>query len=169
MRRFRAWLASLLSLHGSPRRIAGGFALGVGLSLVPIPFAGMLVALALAPLLRLNVASTYLGTAVVNPFTGAGFYFAELWLGMRLWGLEAPSWAELRGLDGAGWWGLFRELVGPFLLGVAVLVPTLTALSYGVVVALVRRWRASQAPAEGRRAGLEGVDGPGSEDVDPQR
>ena len=142
MRRFRAWLVGLVSLYGDPRGIGGGFALGLGLSLVPIPFAGMVVALALAPVLRLNPAATYLGSAVVNPFTGPAIYFFELWVGMKARGLTAPTWAELRALDGAGWWALFQELLGPFLLGAAVVVPTAALVGYAVVVALVRGWRA---------------------------
>ena len=49
MERLRAWLRGLLELNGTPRGIAGGFALGVGLSLIPVPFLGMvLVALSTA-------------------------------------------------------------------------------------------------------------------------
>ncbi|MEZ4384037.1 MAG: DUF2062 domain-containing protein [Nannocystaceae bacterium] len=156
MRRFRAWLTSLLSLNGSPRGIAAGFAVGLGLSLVPIPFAGMFVALALVPVLRVNPVSTYLGTAVVNPVTGPFIYFFELWLGMRLFGLTAPSWAELRALDGLGWWRLFRELLGPFLAGGGLLFPCAAALSYVVVFAAVRRWRAG---VRGGAAASERADG----------
>jgi hypothetical protein len=45
----RQRLRSLLTMDGTPRGIAGGFALGLSLSLVPIPFAGMLLALAVDP------------------------------------------------------------------------------------------------------------------------
>lgn len=148
MRRIRAFLVSLLSLHGSPRGISAGFALGLALSLVPIPFAGMLVALALVPIARVNPASTYLGTAVVNPFTGPFFYFFELWLGMRLCGQSAPSWEVLRALDGRGWLDLFVDLLGPFALGAAVTVPCAAIVAYGVSSVLVRRWRASATASE---------------------
>ncbi|MEZ4453866.1 MAG: DUF2062 domain-containing protein [Nannocystaceae bacterium] len=141
MRRLRAFLVSLLSLHGSPRGIGGGFALGLGLSLVPIPFAGMVVALALVPIARVNPAATYLGTAVVNPVTGPFLYFFELWLGMRLLGRAAPEWAALRELDGAGWLDLFWGLLGPFALGAAVTAPVAAALAGAGAVLLVRRWR----------------------------
>ncbi|MBA3550132.1 MAG: DUF2062 domain-containing protein [Nannocystis sp.] len=145
MGRLRAWLRGLLELNGTPRGIAGGFALGVGLSLIPVPFLGMVLALAAAPLVRANVAATYLGTAVINPVTGPLFYFAELWLGTLALGLPLPSWSTLTGLDAAGWWALFKALLGPFLLGAAVLIPTLSALSYVVVLMLVRMWRRRRA------------------------
>ena len=45
MERLRAWVRGLLALNGTARGIAGGFALGVGLSLIPVPFLGMVLAL----------------------------------------------------------------------------------------------------------------------------
>jgi hypothetical protein len=91
MQRLRTWIRGLLTLHGTPRGIAGGFALGVGLSLIPVPFLGMVLALAAAPVVRANVPATYLGTAVINPFTGVVFYFGELWLGTLLLGAPAAE------------------------------------------------------------------------------
>jgi uncharacterized protein (DUF2062 family) len=143
----RTWLSGLLALNGSPAGIAGGFSLGVGLSLVPIPFAGMFVALALAPLLKVNLPATYLGTAVVNPVTGTVFYAGELYLGLWLMGRPLPSWAELTALDAAGWWSLFTSMLGPFALGAAVVIPTLAGLGYGLVYLTVRAWRRSHEAA----------------------
>ena len=141
MGRLRAWLRGLLELNGTPRGIAGGFALGVGLSLIPVPFLGMVLALAAAPLVRANVPATYLGTAVVNPVTGVAFYFGELWFGCLLLGRPLPSWATLVTLDAAGWWALFKELLGPFLLGATAAIPVVSGLSYVLVLWLVRRWQ----------------------------
>ena len=121
MGRWRDGLRALVSRGATPRGIAGGFALGLSLSLIPIPTAGMFVALALAPVLRLNVPATYGGTAVVNPFTGPFLYFAELWIGLRLTGHPAPSWQVLSRLAAGGWWDLLVALLGPFLLGGAVI------------------------------------------------
>ncbi len=161
MRRFRAWLNSLLALHGSPKGIAAGFAIGLGLSLVPIPVAGMLAAMALVPVLRLNPVSTYLGTAVVNPLTIPFIYFAELWLGLRLFGREPPSLSELEVLDVAGWWQLFGEILGPFAVGSALLIVFGGGGSYLAVLFGLRRWRTSfsaasttSAPVPGRESAL---------------
>jgi uncharacterized protein (DUF2062 family) len=140
---FRERLRSLLSMDGTPRGIAGGFALGVSLSLVPIPFAGMVLALALAPFLRLNLPATYVGTAVVNPFTGAFFYAAELWIGMHLLGRSPPGWAELRALDARGWWQLFTELIVPFAIGATTLVLATLVVIFPLVHLLVARVRSA--------------------------
>lgn len=148
MGRIRTWLAGLLALNGSPHGIAGGFALGLGLSLIPIPFTGMLLALALAPVLRVNLPATYLGTAVVNPITGAVFYAGELYLGLALMGRPPPSWAELTALDARGWWELFKAMLGPFALGAAVAIPTLAGLGYAIVYVAVRAWRGTHEAAK---------------------
>jgi uncharacterized protein len=144
MSSLRQGLRSLLTMDGTPRGIAGGFALGLSLSLVPIPFAGMIVALALAPLLRCNLPATYVGTAVVNPVTGAFFYAAELWIGMRLLGHPPLAWAELSALDAGGWWSLLRELVLPFALGAATLAAATLLIALPGVHWLVARWQRSR-------------------------
>jgi uncharacterized protein (DUF2062 family) len=150
----RQTLRSLISLGGSPHGIAGGFTLGLVLSLVPIPFAGMLVALALAPLLRLNLPATYVGTAIVNPLSGAFIYAAELWIGMAILGRPLPPWAELRALDASGWFALLVNLAGPFALGVAVLAGAAIVLAYPAIHFVAARWR------NPRRTNEEGADPP---------
>lgn len=143
----RQWLRQLMTLNGSPRGIAGGFSLGLSLSLVPIPFAGMFVALAMAPILRCNLPATYLGTAVVNPITGPAFYFAELWLGLAVLGRALPSWTQLQALDMVGWWGLFTDAVGPFLLGASLLCVAGFVLTFPLLWWLVARWQLRHPPA----------------------
>jgi uncharacterized protein (DUF2062 family) len=145
MTTLRTGLRSLLTMDGTPRGISGGFTLGLALSLIPIPFAGMIAALALAPLLRCNLPATYVGTAVVNPITGAFFYAAELWIGMALLGRTPLAWAQLRVLDAAGWWSLLREMVLPFVLGAATLATVATVLAWPAVHLLVTRWQRARA------------------------
>jgi hypothetical protein len=146
VRRVIQWGSKLLMLNGTPHGIGLGFALGLALSLIPIPVAGMIAALALAPLLRANPAATYLGTAVVNPFTAPALYFAELWLGTTLVGRAMPSWAELAALDGWGWWDLFGELLAPFGLGAGVMIAGAFAVSYPGARWAVARWGAGGPP-----------------------
>lgn len=150
----RQTLRSLLTLGGSPHGIAGGFTLGLVLSLVPIPFLGMFVALALAPVLRLNLPATYVGTAIVNPLSGAFIYTAELWIGMWILARPLPPWAELRALDASGWFARLGDLVGPFALGAAALAAAATMTAYPAIHLLVSRWRNL------RRTKAEGADPP---------
>lgn len=148
----RRFFKQLFSLNGTPVGIAAGFCLGVGCSLVPIPFLGMFLALALAPLLRLNLPATYLGTALVNPFTGSLFYFGELWLGMTIVGKAPPPWSELRALDPRGWWNLATELTLPFAIGAgcAIVLTTcvLFPLLWGGLRVAQRRRNARASSAE---------------------
>ena len=141
MGRIRQWGRELMTLNGSPHGIAAGFALGLGLSLIPIPFAGMFVALALAPLLGFNVPATYLGSAVVNPLTGPLIYFSELWLGATLLGQDILPWAHAQGMSSRQWWHLFLDAIPPFLVGGGVLAVCAGTGSFLVLRTLVRRWQ----------------------------
>lgn len=149
------WLGKLMRLGGTPHGIAGGFALGVGLSLVPLPFAGMVLALALAPVLRLSPPATYLGTAVVNPLTGSAFYFGELWLGLWLTQRPTPSWSEAKALDATQWLALAREALVPFAVGAAISIAVLSSLAYAAVFFATRRWQARRR-AHAQHDGKEG-------------
>lgn len=142
----RQWLRKLMTLNGSPWGIAGGFSLGLSLSLVPIPFAGMFLALAIAPLLRCNLPATYLGTAVVNPLTGPLIYFAELWLGLAVLGQQLPSWATMQQLDGLGWWHVFRDAAGPFGLGALLCSAAGFVLTFPLLWWLSSRWQQHGPP-----------------------
>jgi uncharacterized protein (DUF2062 family) len=150
----RQWLRKLMTLNGSPRGIAGGFALGLSLSLVPLPFAGMFVALAMAPLLRCNLPATYLGSAVVNPLTGPFIYFAELWLGLWVMGRELPSWARMQELDAVGWWEVFEHAVVPFMLGASLCCAAGLVISFPLIWSMVGRWQLRHPHHE--RAASEG-------------
>jgi uncharacterized protein (DUF2062 family) len=139
--RIRGFVSSVVRLGGTPSGIAGGFTLGLCLSLVPIPGAGMLVALALAPLLRCNLPATYLGTVVVNPLTGAFIYFAELAIGMVLLGREMPRWSSVRELGAWDWFDVFVDLLGPFAVGAAALIIASGVVFYPLVRMLARRFQ----------------------------
>lgn len=143
----RQWVRTLMTLGGSPRGIAGGFSLGLSLSLVPIPFAGMILALALAPVLRCNLPATYLGTAVVNPVTGPFIYFAELWVGLAFLGRTLPTWAHMQQLDMMGWWNVFMDAVGPFGVGAMVCCLAGFVLTFPLLWWLTARWQARRAAA----------------------
>lgn len=136
--RLRQGALRLVRLNATPHGIALGFTLGLGLSLFPIPFVGMLLALALAPLLGASLAATYAGSAVVNPVTGPAIYFGELWLGSLLTGDTLPAWAEARSYDWRAWWSLFTAMIPTFLLGAVSLMIAASALCYPML-----RWTAA--------------------------
>jgi uncharacterized protein (DUF2062 family) len=146
-RALRRGAARLLRLHGTPHGIALGFTLGVGLSLIPVPFLGMVLAIVCAPLIRASVPATYLGTAVVNPVTGAAFYFAELWLGSALLGVPVPAWNEAQGWSSEQWLTLLGDLLPAFALGGGLTALGASVTVYPLVRALVGAYQRRAAPA----------------------
>lgn len=94
MRRFRKarvllrrWLRNMVRLHGSPRQIALGFALGIFIGWMPIGLQ-MIVAIIVATLVGANRIAAALATWFTNPFT-------SVFLGVLAWRLG--RWV-LRGL-----------------------------------------------------------------------
>ena len=144
---FRLRVLGVLRLNGSPHGIALGFTLGLSLSLIPIPFLGMFVALALAPLVRGNLPATYAGSAVVNPITGPAIYFAELWAGAALLSVDAPTWTEARTFDSDQWFALAWELLPAFGLGGLAVATAAALLVYPSLRLLVRRVQSRGSPA----------------------
>jgi uncharacterized protein (DUF2062 family) len=145
--RLRLAVLRLLRLNASPHGIALGFTLGLGLSLFPIPFLGMFLALALAPVVGASLPAVYAGTAVVNPLTGAAFYFAELWLGSRLTGDALPSWSESRGYDWRTWWSLCVAMLPAFLLGALTSMLAASLVCYPTLRWLAGRYGMSTSDA----------------------
>jgi uncharacterized protein (DUF2062 family) len=148
--RLRHAALALLRLNASPHGIALGFSLGFGLSLFPIPFLGMFVALALAPFCGASLPAVYAGTAVVNPLTGAAFYFGELWLGTRLTGDALPSWSQARDYDWRAWWSLCVGMLPSFLLGALTSMLCASLLCYPTL-----RWLAGKYGVRGEAVGEE--------------
>jgi uncharacterized protein (DUF2062 family) len=143
--RVRQGVVGLLRLNASPHGIALGFTLGLGLSLIPIPFAGMFAALALAPLVGASLPAVYAGTAVVNPLTGAAIYFAELWLGSFATGDALPGWDVARGYTWRDWWSLFTSMLPAFLLGAVMLMTGVSAVCYPTLRSIVSRFQSRRA------------------------
>jgi uncharacterized protein (DUF2062 family) len=150
--RLRLAVVRLLRLNASPHGIALGFTLGLGLSLFPIPFLGMIVALALAPAVGASLPAVYAGTAVVNPLTGAAFYFGELWLGTRLTGEALPSWSESRDYDWRTWWSLCLAMLPAFLLGALTSMLAASLLCYPTLRWLAGRYGVRASPGEAEQA-----------------
>lgn len=135
---WKTFLRRILTLNGTPRGIAGGFALGLFLSVVPTFGLGMVAALALAPVLRLNLPATYAGTLVVNPVTGFFFYAADYFLGAWMLGIEdaaeiPSSFAEAKEF-------ILRAPL-PWYLGGFVLALVLSLIAYSGIFWGVRRFR----------------------------
>lgn len=140
----RDFAKRLLSLNGSPHGIALGFALGLFLSVLPTFGLGMVAALVAAPFLRANLVSTYLGTLVVNPFTGVFFYGLDYFAGALLLGYGRDV-AIPRSLD-----ELFQaagRVAVPLYVGGVIVAGVLSLAGYAVILWGAWAYRKKRGPS----------------------
>ncbi|MBC7793306.1 MAG: DUF2062 domain-containing protein [Clostridia bacterium] len=131
-------LKGMWNATSSPHQIALGFTAGLTLSMIPVPVVGMLAGIGLAGLLRANLVSAYVGTAVMNPVTGPVIFFAELWLGLTIMRMPVPAWADVRHSSASQWVEMLRNLAGPFGIGIAMLMVASIVLGYPLSFALAK-------------------------------
>jgi uncharacterized protein len=131
MRPFRLLLEHPVYWSLNRRSVTRAFALGLFIAFVPMPI-HLLLGVALALLLRLNVPAAVAGTFIANPLTAAPMYLGAYWVGCQLLGLSPrrvafemswtwltttliPIWKPL--LLGCLVLGMLTALVGYVLLG----------------------------------------------------
>lgn len=86
---FRSIGSKLFKLEGSPRHIAGGYALGTVIGMLPLPAFKFLIAIALAACVRLNKKAACVAVFNVNPFTAVFIFSFNYWLGKNLLGIRS--------------------------------------------------------------------------------
>jgi len=128
--KIESFLKKLVTLNDSPHGIALGFAVGLFLSVIPTFGIGMVLAIALTPLLRTNLVATYLGTLVVNPVTGMFFYGLDYLTGS--WLLGGGGGVELPRTLGQAL-ALAGTVALPLYLGGFILALLLSILSYSLI------------------------------------
>jgi len=137
----------LVSMDGTPEKVAAGVAIGVFLGIAPTFGLGAILAAALAALFRANLAAAVLGSVIGVPFVAPFIWLASSWLGGLLLGMK---WEILYAQVKAGEiWSAGERFVWAFALGNVILTVIGTALAYFVVRAVVRKARRS--PASKRR------------------
>jgi uncharacterized protein (DUF2062 family) len=131
----------LARIRATPRQIAAGFALGFFVSFLPIIPLRTLVAIALAWLLRQNVAAAFVGKSItllywpVVPF----LWNAEYRLGIHINPVEKPlvfDRAHLGEIFHMGWDVFAATFIGGVLIGAPVAL-----LSYIILLPLTRKWK----------------------------
>ena len=137
----RVWYR-LVTLRSSPRKVAGGLALGIFVSLTPTFGLQMAIVVGLAALLRVNAASAVVGVYLTNPVTVAPLYLLCYKVGRLVVGggpvpeadisaIGLFSWVLRLGGQWVTWMGI--EFLGALIVGTlaacCVYFPTL----FGVV------------------------------------
>jgi hypothetical protein len=133
----------LLRIHGTPREVALGFALGIFISLTPTFGIQMLIAFLLATFLKWNRISAIIGVFLSNPLTAPFIYTGTYLAGLTFWPYPAPPFpGQVISLT------FFKELVQqtPDLLiimsiGGAIIGIPAALLSYIIILNLVNRYR----------------------------
>ncbi|MGS2764335.1 DUF2062 domain-containing protein [Sinomicrobium sp. M5D2P9] len=74
----------IFALKGSPEQIAGGFALGSFIGMMPIPGLQLFVSLGLASCIGVNKKAACLAVFNTNLFTGAFLFAFNYWLGKTI-------------------------------------------------------------------------------------
>ena len=137
------WL-KLRRLQGDPKRIALGAALGIFIGVTPtIPFHTVL-ALSLAPLLRVSVIAAYMGIWISNPLTWVPQYLLAYGVGsyilFRGEPLRIPAQANLAAFLDLLWRGGLALQVG----GIIISVPPAIA-AYFFTLWAIKRYRQRRA------------------------
>ena len=140
----RYLLGRVSRMPGTPHAIAAGAATGVAVSFTPLLGGHLLLALALAYVLRANLMAAALGTLVGNPWTFPLMLAATYRLGCLMLGLPPRGLGHLAALDFGGlledlgllFWPM---LVGSVPLGATAWVAVYLALARAVAAARERR------------------------------
>lgn len=123
---------------GSPHKVAFGVAIGVGISFLPLPGLGAVLAALFAWGLRASIAAALIGQVVGNPWTFPFIWWSTYGLGRHIW--PGYSTYHLVPLHEMNWQYLMthvplvlNNLVIPLLIGGLVLGSVVAALAYVLV------------------------------------
>lgn len=137
----KKWYQQLISLHGRPRDLAFGLAIGVFIGVTPtIPFHTLLIVL-LCFILKKNIIAANLGSWLIsNPLTIPFLYVTQYRLGKYLLGNSYPSSLDqeysLLNLIQRGW-----DVILPLLVGGVIMAPFFAVPTYFITRKILRTVR----------------------------
>ncbi|MCA0434663.1 MAG: DUF2062 domain-containing protein [Proteobacteria bacterium] len=158
----RAWtylLYRMARMKASPHKLALGFAIGAFASFTPLLGLHIILAAALAFLLRANVIASAIGTALGNPLTLPLMWVASYDLGAWILRLDSQAPASFGGPPNANtggiahdWsltalrdgWTALEPFIWPLMLGSVILGSLFGLLFYVIIRRAVMRIQASR-------------------------
>jgi len=147
----------LLRLNDSPKRIAGGFALGVAIGVLPSFGLGIIIAVFAAGLLKVNRVSAVVGTLVVNPWTSTFFWALSYVTGSLVLGEnlgETLKLVEAVKSHSDLWKNILaHRLLAPYIVGNLLITVAFTSLSYLVALYGVTAYRRAKRERLLRKSG----------------
>src|SRR5262247_2276271 len=151
----RSALRNLLNLDDPPERTALAFAIGAFIGFSPLLGLHMILAALVSVIWRLNKLAILTGSFLSNPWTIAPIVGASWALGRLIIGsppVELPQ-ASLSGLFTAEFWSLiaaqWRQLL-PFAVGSMILSIVSAAISYPLMLYILRNYRRAYLRAASR-------------------
>jgi len=121
------WLAECRELSGDPRYLGRGMAIGIFVSMTPFfPF-HTAIALTMSVILRGSKRAAAIGVWLSNPLTIPICYFVTYKLGITILGTESiydPDWKTFSDLFKMGVDIVYAMIIGGFVLGTALGIPT---------------------------------------------
>ena len=131
---------SILSLHGSPRDIALGAAIGVFVAFTPTVGFQMLIAALIATLLGANRPAAVIGPWITNPLTIPPIYALTYWIGTFF--RKGPAAGEVyhrmvavvASLKQLSWYAFHKQLTSFLKAGANVFVQMMIG---GIIVGLI--------------------------------
>jgi uncharacterized protein (DUF2062 family) len=145
----------LVREDASPDQIALGFAMGMFVRFLPIPWVHTITALVLAFVFRINRVASLVGVELYLPFIWAVplLYVSEYYVGSRLIGLRLefdlrPDREDILELISHGWDVALALFIGAVVIGLPVAV-----VSFFVVRKMAKAWQAnrkSPVPVDGK-------------------
>jgi uncharacterized protein (DUF2062 family) len=137
----------LVRLRAEPDEIARGMALGLFIGMTPTFGIQMVLALALAFLLRQNKIAALIGVWITNPLTAPIIYGTEYQVGRVLMGLPHPTTDiqfNYEAMQELGWLVLSPLCVGSLVIGISVaLVGYALTLHF---IPVMKQWRIPRWP-----------------------
>lgn len=146
LRQFKLNLIRLVRLKSTPDAIARGVALGIFIGFTPFFGFHILIAVALAFLLRQNKIAAFAGVWITNPLTAPFIYGLEYEVGRMLLGQPVFGFANFR--HGMGW-EMAMQIGTPLFLGSLVLGVPAALISYALTIRLIpglRQYRIQRWP-----------------------
>jgi uncharacterized protein (DUF2062 family) len=138
-------------LHLNRRSVAGACALGLFVAFIPVP-GQMVLAAALAILVRVNLVLSVMMVWITNPLTMPAIFYFCYRVGARLLGERPQSLPFEASLE--WFWQEMSWLWQPFLLGSFTVGAVAAALGYATVQLLWRLYIISALRRRRRRRGL---------------
>ena len=133
----KTWYEQFISLHGEPRAIATGLAIGVFIGVTPtIPF-HTIITIFICFLFKKNITAAYLGSWIIsNPLTIPFFYFAQRRLGNYLLGYNYNGLTSYDySIAGITHMGL--DIAMPLLTGGFIMAPLFAVPAYFIAYRLI--------------------------------